>query len=135
MKYIICIKFIIYIIIRCADALAKNKTLIGPDQRDYQRELERNYRRFTDQLAPLLIAATSSPLSLSGVDGSFNNSISTRGSYGHNYNGQSSTPSINYDDNNGNQDDDDDTTLTNISNVGNEISISNNVNDDTEFTM
>lgn len=34
--------------------MAKNKTLIGPDQRDYQRELERNYREFTEQLAPLL---------------------------------------------------------------------------------
>lgn len=39
---------------RCSDALRKNKNLIGPDQRDYQRELERNYHRFTDKLTPLI---------------------------------------------------------------------------------
>ncbi|KAG8238879.1 hypothetical protein J437_LFUL018440, partial [Ladona fulva] len=39
---------------KCADALRKNKNLIGPDQRDYQRELERNYHRFTDRLMPLI---------------------------------------------------------------------------------
>jgi Dedicator of cytokinesis. len=39
---------------RCADALRKNKTLIGADQRDYQRELERNYHRFTSRLMPLI---------------------------------------------------------------------------------
>lgn len=39
---------------RCSDALRKNKNLIGPDQRDYQRELERNYHRFSDQLVPLV---------------------------------------------------------------------------------
>ena len=39
---------------KCSDALRKNKNLIGPDQRDYQRELERNYQRFTDRLAPLI---------------------------------------------------------------------------------
>lgn len=39
---------------RCADALRKNKNLIGADQRDYQRELERNYHRFTGRLMPLI---------------------------------------------------------------------------------
>lgn len=39
---------------KCADALRKNKNLIGPDQRDYQRELERNYHRFSDRLTPLI---------------------------------------------------------------------------------
>ncbi|XP_011501940.1 PREDICTED: dedicator of cytokinesis protein 7 [Ceratosolen solmsi marchali] len=39
---------------KCLDALRKNKNLIGPDQRDYQRELERNYQRFTERLAPLI---------------------------------------------------------------------------------
>ena len=39
---------------RCGDALRKNKNLITPDQREYQRELERNYHRFTDRLMPLI---------------------------------------------------------------------------------
>ncbi|XP_011297900.1 dedicator of cytokinesis protein 7 [Fopius arisanus] len=39
---------------RCLDALRRNKNLIGPDQRDYQRELERNYQRLTERLAPLI---------------------------------------------------------------------------------
>lgn len=39
---------------KCLDALRKNKNLIGPDQRDYQRELERNYQRLTEKLAPLI---------------------------------------------------------------------------------
>ncbi|XP_077186092.1 dedicator of cytokinesis protein 6 isoform X3 [Paroedura picta] len=39
---------------RCEDALRKNKTLIGPDQRDYHRELERNYQRLKEALRPLL---------------------------------------------------------------------------------
>ncbi|PSN35267.1 Dedicator of cytokinesis protein 7 [Blattella germanica] len=39
---------------KCADALRKNKNLIGADQRDYQRELERNYHRFTGRLMPLI---------------------------------------------------------------------------------
>ncbi|XP_014207564.1 dedicator of cytokinesis protein 7 [Copidosoma floridanum] len=39
---------------KCLDALRKNKNLIGPDQRDYQRELERNYQRLTERLAPLI---------------------------------------------------------------------------------
>lgn len=39
---------------RCHDALKKNKNLIGIDQKDYQRELERNYQRFTERLSPLI---------------------------------------------------------------------------------
>lgn len=40
---------------KCFDALRKNKNLIGADQRDYQRELERNYQRFTEKLNPLIV--------------------------------------------------------------------------------
>ncbi|XP_063962450.1 dedicator of cytokinesis protein 7-like isoform X1 [Lytechinus pictus] len=39
---------------KCGDALRKNKGLIVHDQREYQRELERNYHRFTDRLMPLI---------------------------------------------------------------------------------
>ncbi|XP_067416642.1 dedicator of cytokinesis protein 6 isoform X2 [Emydura macquarii macquarii] len=39
---------------RCEDALRKNKALIGPDQREYHRELERNYERLRESLQPLL---------------------------------------------------------------------------------
>ncbi|XP_058281741.1 dedicator of cytokinesis protein 6 [Hylobates moloch] len=39
---------------KCEDALRKNKTLIGPDQKEYHRELERNYCRLREALQPLL---------------------------------------------------------------------------------
>lgn len=39
---------------RCADALKKNRNLILSDQKDYQRELERNYERFVERLSPLI---------------------------------------------------------------------------------
>ncbi|EDW10995.1 dedicator of cytokinesis protein 6 isoform X2 [Drosophila mojavensis] len=39
---------------RCADALKKNRNLILSDQKDYQRELERNYERFVERLMPLI---------------------------------------------------------------------------------
>lgn len=39
---------------KCHDALRENKRLIGPDQREYQKELERNYIRFTERLAPMV---------------------------------------------------------------------------------
>lgn len=39
---------------KCQDALRKNKPLIQPDQNEYQRELERNYKEFTVKLAPLI---------------------------------------------------------------------------------
>ncbi|XP_058798618.1 dedicator of cytokinesis protein 7 [Phymastichus coffea] len=48
---------------KCLDALRKNKNLIGSDQRDYQRELERNYQRFTERLAPLIAWSGQSPTS------------------------------------------------------------------------
>lgn len=40
---------------KCHDALKKNKNLIQSDQKDYQKELERNYLKFTERLAPLII--------------------------------------------------------------------------------
>lgn len=39
---------------KCEDALRKNKSLIGPDQKEYQRELERNYHRLKEALQPLI---------------------------------------------------------------------------------
>ncbi|KAM5232985.1 dedicator of cytokinesis protein 6 isoform 11-T11 [Hipposideros larvatus] len=39
---------------KCEDALRKNKALIGPDQKEYHRELERNYTRLRESLQPLL---------------------------------------------------------------------------------
>ncbi|CAG2165677.1 unnamed protein product, partial [Oppiella nova] len=39
---------------KCGDALRKNRVLIGNDQKEYQKELERNYYKFTEKLAPLI---------------------------------------------------------------------------------
>ncbi|XP_014668067.1 PREDICTED: dedicator of cytokinesis protein 7-like [Priapulus caudatus] len=39
---------------RCGDALRRNKSLIGPEQREYQKELERNYKSLCDKLWPML---------------------------------------------------------------------------------
>ncbi|KAM6957051.1 dedicator of cytokinesis protein 7 [Aplochiton taeniatus] len=39
---------------RCEDALRKNKVLIGPDQKEYHRELERNYNKLKESLGPLI---------------------------------------------------------------------------------
>ncbi|ELU18915.1 hypothetical protein CAPTEDRAFT_161690 [Capitella teleta] len=39
---------------KCGDALHRNKSLIGPDQKEYQRELERNYHNIKDKLGPLI---------------------------------------------------------------------------------
>ena len=39
---------------RCGDALHKNKSLIGIDQKEYQRELERNFFSVRDKLMPLI---------------------------------------------------------------------------------
>ncbi|RNA40850.1 dedicator of cytokinesis 7 [Brachionus plicatilis] len=39
---------------RCADALRKNKTLIGSDQHEYQREMERNYAELKAKIDPLI---------------------------------------------------------------------------------
>lgn len=119
---------------RCADALAKNKTLIGSNQWDYQRELERNYRLFTDQLAPLLVATTSSPLSgrCTGDDNDYNHSTNSRGPHGLHYNGECSMSSINYD---AEDQDEDERTLTNNSNGYNEVNSLKNTNGDSTFTM
>lgn len=56
--------FLIFINCRCHDALKKNKNLILADQKDYQKELERNYLRFTERLAPLIAI---SPMQAMGV--------------------------------------------------------------------
>ncbi|XP_065573211.1 dedicator of cytokinesis protein 6-like isoform X2 [Artemia franciscana] len=45
----------------CAEALRKNKNLIGQDQRDYQRELERNYQRFLEQITTVINPKLKSP--------------------------------------------------------------------------
>uniref|UniRef100_A0A8C7S1J6 Dedicator of cytokinesis 7 n=1 Tax=Oncorhynchus mykiss TaxID=8022 RepID=A0A8C7S1J6_ONCMY len=47
-------KLRLYLCARCEDALRKNKSLIGPDQKEYQRELERNYHRLKEALQPLI---------------------------------------------------------------------------------
>ena len=39
---------------RCGEALERNKHLIGEDQREYQREMERNYITFKERLSRLL---------------------------------------------------------------------------------
>uniref|UniRef100_A0A2K5EGR6 Dedicator of cytokinesis 6 n=1 Tax=Aotus nancymaae TaxID=37293 RepID=A0A2K5EGR6_AOTNA len=39
---------------KCEDALRKNKALIGQDQKEYHRELERNYCRLREALQPML---------------------------------------------------------------------------------
>ncbi|XP_012889405.1 PREDICTED: dedicator of cytokinesis protein 6 [Dipodomys ordii] len=39
---------------KCEDALRKNKALIGQDQKEYHRELERHYCRLREALQPLL---------------------------------------------------------------------------------
>jgi hypothetical protein len=38
----------------CADALKRNRRLIGADQKAYHDQLERNYVRFTQQLTPMV---------------------------------------------------------------------------------
>ena len=47
-------KYFLITISRCSDALKKNKNLIMADQKAYQKELELNYARFTERLAPLI---------------------------------------------------------------------------------
>lgn len=43
-----------FIKFRCAEALKKNKTLIGSDQLEYQREMERNYNDLKSRIDPLI---------------------------------------------------------------------------------
>ncbi|CRL07174.1 CLUMA_CG020162, isoform A [Clunio marinus] len=50
---------------KCNDALKKNKNLISNDQRDYQKELERNYLKFTERLNPLINITRTYPLRIS----------------------------------------------------------------------
>ncbi|KAL9706496.1 hypothetical protein quinque_010014 [Culex quinquefasciatus] len=57
---------------KCSDALKKNRNLILSDQKDYQKELERNYARFTERLAPLI---TISPSQAQGVVAANNNGL------------------------------------------------------------
>lgn len=47
---------------KCHDALRENKRLIGADQKEYQKELERNYIRFTERLAPMVSILLTGPL-------------------------------------------------------------------------
>ena len=49
---------------RAGDALKKNRTLIGPDQKEYQREMERNYQKLREKLTPML-TMSSIPSSMS----------------------------------------------------------------------
>lgn len=39
---------------RCSDALHRNKSLISSDQKEYQRELERNYHSVREKLLPYI---------------------------------------------------------------------------------
>lgn len=39
---------------RCEDALKKNKGMIGSDQKEYHREMERNYHKLKEALGPLI---------------------------------------------------------------------------------
>lgn len=39
---------------RCLEALVRNKSLIGPDQYEYQREMERNYNEMKLNIDPLI---------------------------------------------------------------------------------
>ncbi|XP_054707332.1 dedicator of cytokinesis protein 7-like [Uloborus diversus] len=52
-------------LLKCNEALRKNRTLIGPEQKDYQRELERNYHRFMERLLPMIKLSNSSVAKLS----------------------------------------------------------------------
>ena len=46
-----CNKFVL--LHRCDDALRRNKKLISSDQKEYQKELEKNYARFHRHMSPL----------------------------------------------------------------------------------
>ncbi|GAA6106018.1 dedicator of cytokinesis protein 8 isoform X1 [Tachysurus ichikawai] len=41
-------------ILRCGEAVEKNKHLITPDQREYQHELKKNYNKLRENLRPML---------------------------------------------------------------------------------
>lgn len=42
--------------------MRKNRKFIGPDQKEYQQELERNFYKFTEKLAPMINNVNSSTL-------------------------------------------------------------------------
>lgn len=127
-------RILLWCVYRCADALAKNKTLIGPDQRDYQRELERNYKDFTEQLAPLLkssVAVAAFP-GRGNCDSSSNSTTtivthksSVSVASGSHYTTEDEELD-NENDEEEEEDDDDDNTITNISNDGGTTQSSSN---------
>ncbi|TRY86506.1 hypothetical protein DNTS_010131 [Danionella cerebrum] len=41
-------------ILRCGEAIEKNKQLITPDQKEYQQEMKKNYNRLRESLRPML---------------------------------------------------------------------------------
>jgi dedicator of cytokinesis protein 6/7/8 len=47
-------------VFRLAEALKRNKTLIHADQREYQKDLENKFTKFTENLQPLLTACKQS---------------------------------------------------------------------------
>ena len=47
---------------RLAEALKRNKTLIQADQREYQKDLENKFTKFTESLQPLLCACKQSTM-------------------------------------------------------------------------
>ncbi|GIY48087.1 dedicator of cytokinesis protein 7 [Caerostris extrusa] len=51
-------------LLKCNEALRKNRSFIGPEQKDYQRELERNYYRFMERLMPMIKLSTAAALKL-----------------------------------------------------------------------
>ncbi|CAF0999435.1 unnamed protein product [Rotaria magnacalcarata] len=76
---------------RLAEALKRNKTLIQADQREYQKDLENKFTKFTESLQPLLLACKQSTIiettlinnkSVKKIRSSrsFNNGTSTSGS-------------------------------------------------------
>uniref|UniRef100_A0A673WJ18 Dedicator of cytokinesis 6 n=1 Tax=Salmo trutta TaxID=8032 RepID=A0A673WJ18_SALTR len=67
---------------RCEDALRKNKTLIGPDQKEYHKEMERNYNKLKESLGPLItrkIPQLYRTLPAAGLQNSFSRSSLRRG--------------------------------------------------------
>ena len=44
---------------RCNDALHRNQSLIGDDQKEYQLELQRNFHKVKDRLLPLVSSTIS----------------------------------------------------------------------------
>ncbi|XP_052775389.1 dedicator of cytokinesis protein 7-like isoform X2 [Mya arenaria] len=47
---------------KCYDALHRNKTLISTDQKEYQRELERNYHSIKAKLSPMISSESAATL-------------------------------------------------------------------------